>query len=127
MFTVHRCLPLCFSVSRVSWFCLCVYLIISLRRLIENNDCGVMSVSHTTNQALPKTLLMLNSGLRPSFNITQCSQLGLVWGMGHSYITVKKWSQFCTRTIRNGFQGYSFVGLVSYCNPNCKFQSQMTP
>ena len=28
---------------------------------------------------------MLNSGLRPSFYITQCSQLDLVLGMGHWY------------------------------------------
>ena len=44
-----------------------------------------MSVSQTPNQALLRTLVMLNTGLRPSFNITQCSQQGLVWGMGHRY------------------------------------------
>ena len=62
--------------------CLSVQLVTSLLRLIENTDCGIMSVSHTPNQALLRTLVMLSSGLRPSFNITQCSQLGLVWGMG---------------------------------------------
>ena len=44
-----------------------------------------MSVSHTPNHALLRTLVMLNSGLRPSFDIDQCSQLGLVWGTGHWY------------------------------------------
>ena len=62
----------------VHWFCLSVQLVTSLLRLIENTGCGIMSVSHTPNQALLRTLVMLNSGLRPSFNITQCSQLGLV-------------------------------------------------
>ena len=42
-----------------------------------------MSVFYTPNQASLRTLVILNSGLRPKFNITQCSQLGLVWGMGH--------------------------------------------
>ena len=31
-----------------------------------------------SDQAMLRTLVMLNLGLRPSFNITQCSQLGLV-------------------------------------------------
>ena len=48
-----------------------------------NTGCGIMSVSHTSNQALLRTLVMLNSGLRPSSNITQCSQLCLFWGIGH--------------------------------------------
>ena len=65
------------------WFYLGVQLVTSLLRLIENTGCGIMSVSHTPNQALMRTLVMLNSGLHPSFNITQCSQFGLVCGMGH--------------------------------------------
>ena len=48
-----------------------------------NTGCGIMSVSHTPNQALLRALVMFNSGLRPSFNITQCSKVDLVWGMGH--------------------------------------------
>ena len=38
--------------------------------------------AHTLNQA-SRTLVIINSGLRPSFNITKCSHLGLVWGRGH--------------------------------------------
>ena len=68
---------------RYTGFVNSVHLIILLRRLIENTGCGIMSVSHTPNQASLRTLVMLNSGLRPSFNITQFSQLGVVWGMGH--------------------------------------------
>ena len=63
--------------------CLRVHLVSSLPRLIDNTGFGIMSVSHTPNQALLRTLVMLNSGLRPLFNVTQCSQLGLVWGIGH--------------------------------------------
>ena len=37
--------------------------------VIENTGCGITSVSHTPNQALLRTLIMLNLGLRPSFNI----------------------------------------------------------
>ena len=56
---------------------------VTISRIIEITGCGIMSVSHTPNQALLRTLEMLNSGLRPSFNISQCSQLSLVLGMGH--------------------------------------------
>ena len=69
----------------IHWFCLSVQLVTTLLRVIENTGCGIMSVSHTPNQAMLRTLVMLNSGLCPSFNITQCSQLGLVWVMGHWY------------------------------------------
>ena len=54
----------------------------------ENTGCGILSVYHTSNQALLKTLVMLNSGLRPTFNITQCSQLCLFWGIWHWYSAV---------------------------------------
>ena len=78
------------SVSMVHWFCVSVHLIISLQRLIENTGCGIMSLSHTPNQASLRTRVMLNSGLRPSFNITQCSQLSLVWGMEHWYSVLRR-------------------------------------
>ena len=42
-----------------------------------------MSVTHTPNQTLLKTLVMLNSGLRPSLNITQVFKLGPFLGKGH--------------------------------------------
>ena len=48
----------------------------------QRTGCSIMSVSHTPNQA-SRTQVILNSGLRPSFNITQCSHLVLFWGMGH--------------------------------------------
>ena len=73
------------SVSMVHWFCRSVQLVTSLIRLIEITGCGKMSESHTPNLALLRKLVMLNSGLRLSFNITQCSQLDRVWGMGHWY------------------------------------------
>ena len=76
---VHHVQMSTFVIEVYPWFCLshCT------TKIIENTGCGIMSVSHTPNQALLRTLVMLNLGLRPSFNITQCSQLVLVWGMGH--------------------------------------------
>ena len=48
--------------------------------------------------------------LRPLYNRYFC------------HITMEKWSQICTRTIKNGFffQGYSVFGLVPYRNPQYK-------
>ena len=47
-----------------------------------------------------------SSILRPLYNIYFC------------HITIEKWSQICTRTIRIVFfQRYSFFGFLSYCNP----------
>ena len=65
----------------VHLFCLSVHLITLLPRLMDDTGCGIMLVSHTQNQALLTTLVTLNSGLHPLFNITQCPKLGLVWGM----------------------------------------------
>ena len=81
-------------VSVVHWFCLSVQLVTSLLRIMKNTGCGIMSVSHNPNQALLRTLVTLNLGLRPSFNITQCSQLTLVWGMEHCtmYLTLHSFS-----------------------------------
>ena len=48
--------------SVVYWYCLSVQLVTSLLRLIENTGFGIMSVYHNQNQALLRTLAMLNSG-----------------------------------------------------------------
>ena len=77
------------SESMVHWFCLSVQLVTPIQRLIESTDCVILSVSHTPNQALLRTLEVLNLGLRPLFNITECSQLGLVRDMGHWYNVVQ--------------------------------------
>ena len=47
----------------LSRFCLSDQLVTVLLRSIENTGCGIMSVSDTPNQALQRTLFMLNSGL----------------------------------------------------------------
>ena len=66
------------EVCMVHWFCLSFQLVTSLVRLMKNTGCGLMSMSHTPNQALLRLLVMLNSWLCPLFNITQFSQLGLI-------------------------------------------------
>ena len=83
----------------VHLFCLGVNLVTSLLSSIENTGCGIMSLSHTPKQALLRTLVMLNLGLRPSLNITQCSQVGLVWGMGHWYSAVKMFFSWVVRKV----------------------------
>ena len=52
----------------VHWLYLSVHSVTLLLRWIDNTGFGIMSVSHTSNQALLRTLIMLNSELRPSFS-----------------------------------------------------------
>ena len=81
----------------VLWFCLGVHLIVSLRKIKEYTSCGIMSVSHTPNQASQSNV---ERG-------AQCSQLGIVWGMGHWYSVS---SSFCL----SGCMLYSHKKKISY-------------
>ena len=49
----------------VHWFCLSVHLVTSLLILIENTGYGIMSVSHTPNQALLRILSNVGVGAAP--------------------------------------------------------------
>ena len=46
-------------------------------------QCQLSNMDSKDMMSNERILVILNSGLRPLFNIIQCSQLGLVWGMGH--------------------------------------------
>ena len=46
----------------------------------ENSN---VSVSNTPNQAELRTLSNVERGVQPQVQHYQCSQQGLVWGMGH--------------------------------------------
>ena len=43
----------------------------------------IVLVSHTPNQAEMRTLSNVERGAQPRVQYYQCSQQGLVWGMGH--------------------------------------------
>ena len=48
---------------------------------------NTVSVSHTPNQAELRTLSNVERGAEPQVQHFQCSQQGLVWGMGHWHYT----------------------------------------
>ena len=76
------------SLSMENWFCYTVLAVqqnqctidtvTTPRVVVENTGCGIVSVSYTQNQARLRTLSNDYPGLRTSFNISRCSQFGLV-------------------------------------------------
>ena len=68
-----------------------------------------VSVSHTPNQAQLRTLSNVERGAQPRVQHYQCSQRGLVWGMGHWHYTTA--SQHCS--LYHGLAIYTEVTFVN--------------